>query len=163
MDLNLRGKVVLVTGGSKGIGLACARAFAAEGARVAIASRSVENLRAASADLASDGHRALCATADFIDPMSAFAAVAQVEEALGPIDVLVNSAGGAKRVLPAELNAQAWRTAMDAKYFSYVHAMDAVLKSMVARRTGSIVNIIGTGGARPRARCTCRAGRPTRP
>ena len=146
MDLNLRGKVVLVTGGSKGIGLACARAFAAEGARVAIASRSEENLRAAAADLAKDGYRALCAVADFIDPSSAFAAVAQVQEALGPIDVLVNSAGGAKRVMPADLNAQAWRTAMDAKYFSYVHAMDAVLKSMVARRTGSIVNIIGTGG-----------------
>ena len=54
-----------------------------------------------------------------------------MEEALGPIDVLVNSAGGAKRVVPVELNAQAWRTAMDAKYFSYVHAMDAVLKSML--------------------------------
>jgi NAD(P)-dependent dehydrogenase (short-subunit alcohol dehydrogenase family) len=146
MNLNLQGKVVLVTGGSKGIGLACARAFAAEGARVAIASRSEENLHAAAAELARDGFEVLCAVADFIDPRSAFAAVAQVEETLGPIDVLVNSAGGAKRVVPAELNAQAWRAAMDAKYFSYVHAMDAALMSMVARRTGSIVNIIGTGG-----------------
>jgi NAD(P)-dependent dehydrogenase (short-subunit alcohol dehydrogenase family) len=146
MDLNLQGKVVLVTGGSKGIGLACAQAFAAEGARVAIASRSEENLRAAAAVLAKGGCGALCAKADFIDPHSAFAAIEQVERTLGPIDVLVNSAGGAKRVVPAELNAQAWRTAMDAKYFSYVHAMDAVLKSMVARRTGSIVNIVGTGG-----------------
>jgi len=146
MNLNLQGKIVLVTGGSKGIGLACARAFAAEGARVAIASRSQENLRAAAADLRKDGFEVLCVVADFIDPESALAAVAQVEAALGPIDVLVNSAGGAKRVLPAELNAQAWRAAMDAKYFSYVHAMDAALKSMVARRTGSIVNIIGAGG-----------------
>lgn len=146
MNLNLQGKVVLVTGGSKGIGLACARAFAAEGARVAIASRSEENLRAAAAELARDGFDVLIAVADFIDPRSAFAAVAKVEEALGPIDVLVNSAGGAKRVVPADLNAQAWRTAMDAKYFSYVHAMDAALQSMVTRRAGSIVNIIGTGG-----------------
>ena len=112
MDLNLQGKVVLVTGGSKGIGLACAHAFAVEGARVAIASRSEENLRAAAADLARDGYDPVCASADFIDPTSAFAAVAQIEEALGPIDVLINSAGGAKRVVPAELNAQAWRTAM---------------------------------------------------
>ena len=122
MDLNLQGKVVLVTGGSKGIGLACARAFGAEGARVAIASRSEANLRAAAAELARDGHEVLCVAADFIDPQSAFAAVAEVESALGPLDVLVNSAGGARRVVPAELDAQAWRTAMDAKYFSYVHA-----------------------------------------
>ena len=146
MALNLLGKVVLVTGGSKGIGLACARAFAAEGARVAIASRSEDNLGAAVEQLHRDGFKVRPIQADLTDPQQAFDAVAEVEAALGPIDVLVNSAGGAKRTVPAELNAQAWRVAMDAKYFTYIHAMDAVLKSMVERKTGTIVNIIGTGG-----------------
>jgi len=60
--------------------------------------------------------------------------------------VLVNSAGAAKRYLPEELNAESWHAAMDAKYFTYIHAMDAVLPSMRARNQGTVVNIIGTGG-----------------
>lgn len=146
MELNLSGKVVVVTGGSKGIGFACARAFASEGAKVAIVSRSMAHLDAAVAALHRDGFSVVPVQADLADPQSATAAVGQAEAALGPIDVLVNSAGGAKRVVPAELDAQAWRAAMDAKFFTYVHATDAALKSMVARRTGAIVNIIGTGG-----------------
>ncbi|MDB5964667.1 MAG: 3-oxoacyl-ACP reductase [Polaromonas sp.] len=146
MNLNLAGKVVLVTGGSKGIGLACAQAFAAEGAKVAIVSRSAGNLAIAVASLQQQGHRVFAHAADLADADQAAAAVAAVEQALGPLDVLVNSAGGAKRSVPADLNAQAWRTAMDAKFFTYINAMDAALKSMVVRRTGAIVNIIGTGG-----------------
>lgn len=146
MDLDLRGKVVLVTGGSKGIGLACARGFAAEGARVAILSRDAGNLAAAVAELGKSGFAVKAVQADLTDPDAAFAAVADVEAELGPLQVLVNSAGAAKRAVPAELTAQVWRTAMDAKYFTYIHAMDAALKSMVARKAGAIVNVIGTGG-----------------
>ena len=65
---------------------------------------------------------------------------------MGPVDVLVNSAGAAKRYLPEDLNADAWHTAMDSKYFTYIHAMDAVLPGMVKRGGGVIVNIIGMGG-----------------
>lgn len=68
------------------------------------------------------------------------------ESALGPIDVLVNSAGAAKRYPPDALDAQAWRDAMDAKFFSYIHPLDIVVKRMGARGRGSIVNIIGSGG-----------------
>jgi NAD(P)-dependent dehydrogenase (short-subunit alcohol dehydrogenase family) len=146
MELDLRGNVVLVTGGSKGIGLACARAFAAEGARVAILSRDAANLARAVASLAEAGFAVKSVQADLTDPDAAFAAVAAVEADLGPLQVLVNSAGGARRVVPAELTAQAWRAAMDAKYFTYIHAMDAALRSMVPRKSGAIVNIIGTGG-----------------
>jgi NAD(P)-dependent dehydrogenase (short-subunit alcohol dehydrogenase family) len=146
MDLELQGKVVLVTGGSKGIGLACARGFAREGAQVAICSRDAAHLHAARQTLAADGWTVLPVQADLSDPQAAFAAVAQVEAALGPLDVLINSAGSARRTPAAELNAQAWRAAMDAKYFTYIHAMDAALKSLVARRSGAIVNIIGSGG-----------------
>lgn len=146
MDLHLQGKVVFIAGGSKGIGLACAQAFAAEGARVAIASRSAQNLAAAAAQLAAGGFAVVTQVADFVEPAQAQRAVRGAEAALGPVDILINSAGAAKRTVPEELAPEVWAAAMDAKYFSYIHAMDAVLKGMVARRSGAIVNIVGNGG-----------------
>ncbi|KQX31967.1 SDR family NAD(P)-dependent oxidoreductase [Variovorax sp. Root434] len=146
MELHLKDKVVLVTGGSKGIGLACARAFGLEGSRVAIVSRDQSNLDEAVRLLAKDSIYVVAVSADLSNPDSAHEAVQEIERRLGPIDVLVNSAGAAKRVVPAELNSNAWHAAMNAKYFPYVHAMDAVIPSMVVRKSGAIVNIIGTGG-----------------
>ena len=70
----------------------------------------------------------------------------EIERDVGPIDILVNSAGAARRYAPADLDAAAWHAAMDAKYFSYMHPIDAVLRRMVARGRGAIVNIIGSGG-----------------
>lgn len=146
MNLELDGKVVLITGGSKGIGLACARAFFREGARVAIASRSAENLAAAEAELAKDGVEVTSIAADLSDGAQAERAVLAVEEQVGPIAALINSAGGAVRVPPGELTPEKWRVAMDAKFFTYMNVMDYVLPRMVSRRAGSIVNIVGTGG-----------------
>ena len=146
MNLELDGKVVLITGGSKGIGLACARAFGREGARVAIVSRSPENLDDAKATLAKDGIDVTPIAADLSDGAAAERAVIATEEQVGPIAVLVNSAGGAMRVPPSELTPDKWRVAMDAKFFTYMNVMDYVLPRMVSRRAGSIVNIIGTGG-----------------
>jgi NAD(P)-dependent dehydrogenase (short-subunit alcohol dehydrogenase family) len=146
MKLGLEGKVVFVTGGSKGIGLACAQAFAAEGSRVAIGSRGVDNLEVARLSLAKGGFDVVTARADFSQPSEAHAAASSVERLLGPIDVLVNCAGAAKRFAVNELNADAWHQGMDAKYFPYIHAMDAVRPGMIARKRGSIVNIIGLGG-----------------
>ena len=71
---------------------------------------------------------------------------AEVERRLGPVDILVNSAGAARRYLPEELNVEAWHAAMEAKYFTYIHAMDAVIPAMVKRGKGVVVNIIGMGG-----------------
>lgn len=149
MDLKLKGRVVLITGGSKGIGLACARGFAVEGACVAIVGRNAATLAAAAAKLAAEGHTVLTHAADLVDPSAAPAMVAAVEAALGPVDVLVNSAGAAVRTAPQELTAAAFHAAMDAKYFTYVHAMQAVLEGMLARGHGVIVNIAGTGGKVP--------------
>jgi len=146
MKLGLERKIVLITGGSKGIGLACARAFAAEGAHVAIASRSEENLEAARKTIGAEGFDISITRADFVNPTEAQTAAAQTEKMLGPIDILVNSAGAAKRRPWEKLDSEAWHEGMDSKYFTYVHAMDAVRSGMVARKRGAIVNVIGLGG-----------------
>jgi NAD(P)-dependent dehydrogenase (short-subunit alcohol dehydrogenase family) len=150
MELNLAGKVVLVTGGSKGIGLACAEAFLKEGARVAIASRDRRNLEEAAAMLKAQGD-VVTEAADLRQPGDATRLVDTIEARLGPVDILINSAGAARRYAPAELDMQAWHDAMDAKFFTYVHAMQAVLPGMAARGRGNIVNIVGTGGKTPSA------------
>jgi NAD(P)-dependent dehydrogenase (short-subunit alcohol dehydrogenase family) len=146
MDLELAGRVVLVTGGSKGIGLACAEAFAAEGARVAICSRSEENLVAAVRTLSDRGHQVHAVTADLVQRDAAATMVRLVEVALGPIDVLVCSAGAARRTNPDKLDEAAWHAGMDAKFFATVHAMQAVLPGMAARRRGAVVSLVGQGG-----------------
>jgi NAD(P)-dependent dehydrogenase (short-subunit alcohol dehydrogenase family) len=142
MDLGLRDKKVLITGGSKGIGLACARGFMAEGARVAIVSRSEGNLKKAKEAL----RDAYTIAADLTDAAAAAAMVERVEKEFGPIDVLVNSAGAAKRTDADELTPAAWRAGMDAKYFSYINVIDPLIKRMGARGHGAVINIIGSGG-----------------
>src|SRR3954469_3302196 len=142
MDLQLKGKKVLITGGSKGIGLACARAFIAEGARVAIVSRSQENLNQGKKAL---GNAYTIAT-DLIDAAAAAAMVERVEKEFGPIDILVNSAGAAQRTDADDLTPAAWRASMDAKYFTYINVIDPLIKKMGARGNGVVINIIGSGG-----------------
>ncbi|PLQ00033.1 SDR family oxidoreductase [Cupriavidus pauculus] len=150
MDLELSGKRVLITGGSRGIGLACAGAFQREGARVAIFGRSAHNLAAAATTLAADAPDAapspFTVAVDLTDAAQAAQAVETVAAALGGIDILVTCAGGARRTPPAELTPQAWRDAMDAKYFSYIHVIDPVIKRMAQAGSGTIVNVIGMGG-----------------
>jgi len=146
MDLGLTDRIVVVTGASKGIGYACAEAFAREGARVALVSRSSANLEAALARFPSTLRKPVAFVADLTRAADAQRMAADVERDLGPIDILVNSAGAARRYAPADLDADAWHAAMDAKYFSYIHPLDTVLKRMVARGRGAIVNIVGSGG-----------------
>jgi NAD(P)-dependent dehydrogenase (short-subunit alcohol dehydrogenase family) len=145
MDLGLKQKNVLITGGSKGIGLACAKAFLAEGARVAITSRSQDNLNSARGQLGD----VYTVAADLINAEAANAMVERVEKEFGPIDVLVNSAGAAKRTNHDELTPAAWHAGMDAKYFAYIHVIDPTVKKMAARGRGAIINIIGNGGKLP--------------
>ncbi len=142
MELGLEGNVVLVTGGSKGIGLACASAFAAEGARIAICSRSRDNVERACAELKD----AFGVAADLTDADAAGKMIDTVEERLGPIDVLVNSAGAAKRTPPDDLTPAVWREAFDAKFFSYINVIDPMVKRMAKRGGGVIVSVIGAGG-----------------
>ena len=146
MNLSLDGRIALVTGASKGIGLACARAFARAGATVAIVSRDAGRLEAAREGLAAEGLMVRTFVADCADATQAEAMVARVEAEVGPISVLLNSAGAAKRFAPAELGAAAFHQGMDAKYFSTIHVLEPVVRAMAARGRGAVVNVIGQGG-----------------
>jgi len=174
MELELKGKRVLITGASKGIGLACAAHFLREGAQVCIVSRQQKHLDEAMAHL--QQQRPLNANeqssiraneqssirekeqssveclppihrcADLCDASQAQALVAELERIWGAIDILVNSAGAARRTPAAELSAQAYADAMQAKYFSYTNVIDPCIKAMASRGHGVIVNVIGAGG-----------------
>jgi len=144
MDLELRDRIVVVTGASKGIGWACAEAFAHAGAKVVLVSRSQANLDAALARWPKSALAPVAIAADLTRAEQAERMAATAEENVGPVAILVNSAGAARRYAPADLDAAAWRDAMDAKFF--IHATDAVLKRMLDRGRGAIVNIIGMGG-----------------
>ncbi len=148
MDLHLNDQHILITGGSKGIGLSCAQTFLAEGAKVSLVSRDPANLAAARQTLEKEfaAARIFTVEADLRDAHAAVIALNAAEAALGPVDVLVNSAGAAKRTPAPELTPQAWADAMQAKYFSYIHMMDPVIKRMAARGQGNIVNVVGNGG-----------------
>jgi NAD(P)-dependent dehydrogenase (short-subunit alcohol dehydrogenase family) len=142
MDLGLSGKIALVTGGSKGIGLACAELLAKEGCRVAITSRDKANLDEATKRIG----ECFAHAADLTSAEEAARMVDAVEREIGGIDILVNSAGAARRTPPDDLDPAAWHAAMDAKFFTYIHAIDPVIKRMAARGRGVIVNVIGNGG-----------------
>ena len=145
MDLHLQGQHVLVTGGSRGIGLACAREFLREGCKVTLVGRDPARMEQARTSLGAEAAVAgICA--DLRDPAAALRVVEEAERAHGPIDVLVNSAGAARRTPFAELEPQAWHDAMASKFFTYVHVMDPVVRRMGARGRGVIVNVIGMGG-----------------
>ena len=150
MELQLHDKHVLISGGSKGIGFACARAFLEEGARVSLVTREISHLEAARQSLLAArpeaGERISVFAANLRDAGGAVAVIEQAEQQQGPIDILVNCAGAAKRTPPDELTPQHWHDAMEAKYFTYIHMIDPVIKRMAARGSGVILNIVGSGG-----------------
>jgi len=142
MELGLSGKVAIVTGGTKGIGLACARCLIEEGARVGITSRSQANLDVALGVL---GNVAAIA-ADLTDADAAARMASEMERVLGPIDILINCAGAARRRPWEELSPSAYREGMNAKFLACMNVADPVIKRMAARGSGVIVNVIGAGG-----------------
>ena len=107
-----------------------------------VAAAAAANLQAARRQL----NDCLTHAGDLISADEAAHMIDAVERELGPIDILVNSAGAAKRTPPDDLSPMAWRAAMDAKFFTYVNAIDPLIKRMAARRHGVLVNVIGNGG-----------------
>jgi NAD(P)-dependent dehydrogenase (short-subunit alcohol dehydrogenase family) len=155
MDLQLAGQVVLVTGGSKGIGLAAAKMFAAEGAHVAIVARGREDLEVAGRRVTEAGQRArtpgkvAALTGDLAAPDVPSRVVREVEDSLGPVDVLVNNVGLAYQATFDEVTDEQWDELWQLNVMSYVRMTRAVLPSMRARRTGAIVHVSSTAGKRP--------------
>jgi NAD(P)-dependent dehydrogenase (short-subunit alcohol dehydrogenase family) len=146
MDLHLSGRRVLITGGSKGIGYACAEAFAAEGCHIDIASRSPENLAAARDRLRARFNVPVQVHAvDLASPNAARSLV----EACGEADILVNNAGAIPRGDLFAMDEAKWRAAWELKVFGYINATRAMLEKMYARKRGVIVNIIGLAGELP--------------
>jgi NAD(P)-dependent dehydrogenase (short-subunit alcohol dehydrogenase family) len=143
MDLKLTGRTVLITGGSRGIGFACAEAFAAEGCTVHIASRSKESLEQARDKIRSrhnvpvEIHAADLSKGD---------AARSLVEAVSHADILVNNAGAIPRGDLLAMTEPKWREAWELKVFGYINATRAMLEKMYARKKGAVVNIIGLAG-----------------
>jgi NAD(P)-dependent dehydrogenase (short-subunit alcohol dehydrogenase family) len=110
----------------------------------------LENLRAGvdllEDELGSVKERIAIKTADLREPSSALAALDELEAVHGPVDILVNSAGAARRTLPDDLEPANWQDAMQSKFFTYIHMMNPLIKRMGSRGAGCIVNVIGAGG-----------------
>lgn len=150
--IDFRDKTVVITGGSRGLGLVMARQFARQGARVAICARDEAELGRAKSDVqlyAHDPDAVLTFVCDVTNREQVGQFIDAVEQRLGPIDVLVNNAGTIL-VTPFEHMSEAdLRDTMETNFWSAVHTIDAVLPRMRARRRGRIVNIASFGGKVP--------------
>lgn len=148
--MKLTGKVAVVTGGSRGIGLAIARALGTEGARVAIASRTARELEEAGARLEREGIEAFAQPADVASHDDVRALVDKVLHRWGRIDVLVNNAGATGAIGRLdECDLAAWKRAIEVNLYGTMHACHAVLPHMRARGSGKIVNVAGGGVGGP--------------
>jgi NAD(P)-dependent dehydrogenase (short-subunit alcohol dehydrogenase family) len=149
MDLGLRGRRALVTGGSKGIGLACAETLAAEGCDLVLVSRTEADLRAAEARIRGARNVSVAVRAlDLSDSRSVDALAAEFPE----IDILVNNAGAIPGGSLDQIDEARWRAAWDLKVFGYVNMCRRFYALMRDRgRGGVIVNVIGAAGESPDA------------
>ena len=136
MDLGLKGKSVLITGGSKGIGLAAARAFASEGCRLHLAARDRARLDQAKAALGGD------VSVHSVD-LREGGALRQLARECADVDILINNAGDIPGGTVETIDDARWRHAWELKVFSYINLTRELYGRMKARKSGVIVNVIG--------------------
>lgn len=147
MDLGLAGQVVLVTGAGQGLGRAIGLGFAREGAHVAFHHHaSAEGARAAAAEARALGVRAVAVGADLRSDDAVGRALAQVEQELGPIDVLVNNAAATRRQPFLESTPADWAFQVDVTVTGTLRITQAVARAMAPRRRGAIVTLMGDSG-----------------
>jgi NAD(P)-dependent dehydrogenase (short-subunit alcohol dehydrogenase family) len=145
MNLHLDGKTVLITGSSKGIGLAIAQGFAEEGCRLRLVARSAQDLDRVAASLRDLGAPDVRTVAlDLSQP----GAREQLPGLCDGVDILVNNAGSIPAGTVEEIDEEKWRAAWDLKVFGYINLSRACFTAMKARGSGVIVNVIGTTAER---------------
>lgn len=143
MQIDLSGKVALVTGSTRGIGRAIAETLAAAGARVAVVGRDLERAQAAAAEI---GHEAKGFACDVSDTAQVTALVSDVEAAFGTLDILVNNAGLTKDNVIMRLKDEDWDTVIDANLRGAFASIRAATRGMMKRRSGRIINISSVVG-----------------
>jgi len=148
VELNLKGRKALITGGSKGIGLAIAKSLAAEGCDLHLVARTQSELEKVAEELrARHGVKVAVHPADLSDGETTRALAASVDD----LDILVNSAGGIPRGTILDIDEERWRKAWDLKVFGTINLTRAVYGPMCQRGKGVIINIVGLSGDRPDA------------
>ncbi|HEY7767246.1 3-oxoacyl-ACP reductase FabG [Longimicrobium sp.] len=140
----LQGQVALVTGGSRGIGLAIARELAQAGARLALVARDGARAEAAAAELPGEGHRGYAC--DVADPEACAALIKQVEGDFGQLDVLVNNAGVTRDNVLMRIKDDDWNAVLDTNLRGAFNLMRAASRGMMKRRSGRIINITSVVG-----------------
>lgn len=150
MELGLTGKNVLITGGSKGIGKACALLFAEEGANVAITARNPTTLEEATAEIDAAGPGTVAGLpGDMTQWGDVQRVVDQTIGSMGSIDILVTCAGSSPGGLIEELTEDDWESSLSLKFMGYVRAMKEVLPHMRERGSGCVVLVVGNDGLKP--------------
>ena len=146
---SVQGQVVLITGGSRGLGLALAREFLNHAARIAICARNTAELEAAARDLQNQGIEVKTFVCDLTDAQQARTLIDDVQAAMGSIDILINNAGTIV-VGPVEnMTSDDFKQAMDLNFWGAVHTTLAVAPKMKLAGKGRIVNIASIGGLVP--------------
>ena len=141
MELSLTGRRAVVTGGSKGIGLAVARELVDEGVAVALCARNAEEVKAAEAELTERGGQVYAAPADVTRPDEVIDFIDASARALGGLDILVNNAGAAHPGTFETLTDEDWQGDLDVKLFSQIRCSRAALPHLRQSQAGRIINI----------------------
>lgn len=150
MELGFNGEVVLITGGSKGIGLESAKLFAAEGCSIAIVARNESSVEEALATIDRCGPgEVFGATGDMTSPEDVERVVSEALDRFGRVDVLVTCAGASPGGSLEDLTEEQWYSSLHLKLMGYVRACRAVLPHMRERGSGSVVLVVGNDGLKP--------------